>query len=71
MSLLYPNEAGGSWLEEDGLIEYEVEWEHLYEEGIQIRVFDGDNRDVTHQLYNGARLKLIDKAWDLYHAGDY
>ena len=71
MSLLYPNEAGGSWLEGDGLIEYEVEWEHIHEEGIQIRVFDSDNRDVTHQLYNDARLKLLYKALDLYHAGDY
>ncbi len=71
MSQLYPNEAGGVWLEESGHMELDVWWEYLYDEGMLIKVKDRHGRDVTDDLYRDSLDKFTEKAWDLYHAGDY
>jgi len=71
MSQLYPNEAGGVWVEESGHMELDVWWEYLYDEGMVIKVKDTDGRDITYNIYRDSLDKFTEKAWDLYHAGDY
>lgn len=71
MSQLYPNEAGGVWVEESGHMELDVWWEYLYDEGMVIKVKDTSGRDVTANIYGDSLDKFTEKAWDLYHAGDY
>jgi hypothetical protein len=71
MSQLYPNEAGGVWVEESGHMELDVWWEYLYDEGMVIKVKDTDGRDITSNIYRDSLDKFTEKAWDLYHAGDY
>lgn len=71
MSQLYPNEVGGVWVEESGHMELDVWWEYLYDEGMIIKVKDTDGRDITASIYGDSLDKFTEKAWDLYHAGDY
>jgi len=71
MSQLYPNEAGGVWVEESGHMELDVWWEYLYDEGMVIKVKDTDGRDITSSIYGDSLDKFTEKAWDLYRAGDY
>ena len=71
MSQLYPNEAGGVWVEESGHMELDVWWEYLYDEGMVIRVKNRYGRDVTDDLYPDSLDKFTAKAWDLYYAKDY
>ena len=71
MSQLYPNEAGGMWVEESGHMELDVWWEYLYDDGMVIKVKDTGGRDVTSNIYRDSLDKFTAKAWDLYYAGDY